>query len=145
MASGPPAHPGVPRPGAWRWCETSGRVVVKLFVRVCRSLTSERLQPRRGAGVAGRDRSLPPPVAPCPSVSCVCPGLSPSVSVCVRDSVFECVSAVNVCLYLSVFVHECTCVSVVCLSVLEHLHLGMSPCLNVSVCECPCVCVLLSL
>lgn len=75
----------------------------------------------------------------------MCPGLSPSVSVYVRDSVFECVSAVNVCLYLSVFVHECTCVSVVCLSVLEHLHLGMSPCLNVSVRECLCVCVLLSL
>ena len=69
------------------------------------------------------DRRLPPPVAPCRCVSYVCPGLSPSGSVCVRDSVFECVSAVNVCLYLSVFVHECTCVSVVCLSVLEHLHL----------------------
>lgn len=64
---------------------------------------------------------------------CVCPSLSPNVSVCVRDSVFECASAVNVCLYLSVFVLECTCVSVVYLSVLEHL-----PLLSVAVFKCLC-------
>lgn len=66
------------RPGEWLsncLCESVGRELLSVCSRcVGRS--------------AGRDRSLPPAVAPCPRVSCVCPSLSPRVSVCVRDSVF---------------------------------------------------------
>lgn len=81
-------HPSVPGPGAWRWSETwaSGcqTVCASLSVVNFLSVCSRCVGRERPGGTA----VSPPAVAPCPRVSCVCPSLSPRVSVCVRDSMF---------------------------------------------------------
>lgn len=89
----PPRCPG---PGAWRWSQTSGLVLVKM----CKSVHSEL------PSVCSRERGRPGGTAdPCPFCTvpecvcvCVCPCLSLALSICVQECESECLGCVCVCI-----------------------------------------------